>query len=130
MHGLEHVAIAVRSISKAAQLYTDILGLKLVETLQVPDEGIRIAVINAGGVNIELMEPLVEDSVVARFIQRRGEGIHHISFRVTDLNQRLKHVQEQGLELVFPQVRTSPRGYRYNFIHPKSANGVLIELTD
>jgi len=127
---LGHVAIATRRIDDVIRIYTEILGLDLTEWHNVEQEKIRVAVIKAGETAIELMEPTSPDSTVHKFIEKRGEGIHHIAFKTSEFDKLINNVRQSDVKLVFGENRTSPRGYRYNFIHPRSTGGVLIEITD
>jgi len=130
MSRLEHVAVATRSIDKAAAFYTRFLDLSPETVETFPDEQLRMAILRAGEVRIELMEPTSKSSTISRFLETRGEGLHHISFRSPRFDELITLLREEGVRLVYGEERRSVRGYRYNFIHPESTGGVLIEVTD
>ena len=127
---VDHIGIAVESIEKALHFYRDALGLYSGAIVEVPGEKVRVAMLAAGEPRVELIEATSEDSPVARFLSKHGEGMHHISFRVPDLAQAVERLQAAGARLVSGKIQTGAEGYRYVFIHPKSAGGVLIELIE
>jgi len=125
---VDHIAIAVRNLEEGLKIYRDLLGLKIMEVKVVEDEGVKIAFLDAGDLKVEVMEPLGKDTPVGRFLSKRGEGMHHIAFLVTDLDEILMKVKSFGLRLTG---EPKPReGGRYVFLHPKSTHGVLIELIE
>jgi len=125
---IHHIGIAVRDLGKALKFFSELLGLEVEGTVVVEEHGMRAAWLRAGPVKLELMEPLGAEGPVARFLERRGEGIHHIALSVRDIGAMCKALKEAGLELVYPEPKVAKDGSLYNFIHPKSAHGVLIEL--
>jgi len=125
---IHHIGIAVRDLGKALKFFSELLGLEVEGTVVVEEHGMRAAWLRAGPVKLELMEPLGAEGPVARFLERRGEGIHHIALSVRDIGAMCKALKEVGLELVYPEPKVAKDGSLYNFIHPKSAHGVLIEL--
>jgi len=127
---LDHVGIAVRSLAEALRPYVDGLGLTADRTEEVPGERVRVAFLPVGETRIELLEPTAEDSPIARFIQRRGEGIHHLCFQVADLEAALERLKRAGVPLVDESPRAGAGGSRIAFVHPGGTGGVLIELTE
>ena len=125
---LDHIGIAVKSLD-AAKIYQD-LGLQIDHVEDVKTQGVRTAFIRVGDSNLELLEPLSPDSPVAKFIEKRGEGIHHICFRVTDIESHLERLQQQGYRLINDAPVPGAHGCRVAFLHPAAGNGVLIELSE
>ncbi len=126
---IDHVAIAVRSIEAALEVYAAGLGLADWSMEEVPEQKTRVALLPIGGSRIELLEATAEDSPVASFIARRGEGLHHICLEVDDLAAALAKVKAAGMRLIDPAPRLGAGGRLIAFIHPTSASGVLIELS-
>ncbi len=127
---LDHLGIAVSDIDQRVSLYQELLGLELTRVETVASEGVRVAMLPAGRTRIELVEPLDEGSTVARFISKRGEGIHHICFQVGDLDLALSRFREAGLLPAGAGDRPGAEGSRVAFIHPKGTGGILIELRE
>jgi len=125
---LDHLGVAVRRIDDRLGLYRDLLGLDLQQIEEVAGEGVRLALLPAGRTRIELVEPLTDDSPVARFLAKRGEGIHHVCFEVDDLQGTLERLKEAGLQAAGAPGRPGAEGSRIAFLHPKGTGGVLIEL--
>lgn len=125
---LDHIGIAVKSLD-AARIYAD-LGLRVDHVENVATQGVKTAFIEVGDTNLELLEPLSADSPVAKFIDKRGEGIHHICFRVTDLESHLARLKKQGYRLINETPVPGAHGCRVAFLHPSAGNGVLIELSE
>ncbi len=128
--GLDHIAIAVSKLDEALQIYEKILGLKLEMVRVVEDQKVRAALFLAGETKIELLEPTAPESAVARFIQKRGEGIHHIALKVTNIEDFLKQLKEKGIALVDEKPKVGAEGGKIAFLHPKSLKNVLIELCE
>ncbi|HEY3176162.1 MAG TPA: methylmalonyl-CoA epimerase [Candidatus Polarisedimenticolia bacterium] len=127
---LDHLGIAVRSLQESLRFYADALGLSAEGLEEVAAEGVRIAFLQVGQSRIELLEPLGPDSTVARFLDKRGEGIHHICLRVERLEETLAGLRSRGVEIIEPAPRIGAGGRRIAFIHPRSASGVLVELVE
>lgn len=125
---IDHIGIVVNDIGEALIVYQQALGLTLAEIQDRPDQAVRIAFLPTGESGIELIQPVTSDSDVAKFLQRRGEGIHHICLEVGDIENALTDLRQKGLQLIDEMPRVSPEGDRFAFIHPKGAHGVLIEL--
>ena len=128
--GLDHIAIAVSQLDEALQIYEKILGLKLEKIRVVEDQKVRLAFLSAGETKIELLEPTTAESAVARFIEKRGEGIHHIALKVTDIEGFLEQLKEKGIVLIDEKPRVGAEGGKIAFLHPKSLKNVLIEICE
>ena len=127
--GLAHVGIAVRSLDPAVAAWTR-LGFTLESTEILESMHLRIAFLRGGSSMLELLEPTSPESAVARFLERRGEGIHHLSFLVPDIDAALRHASEAGLDLVDRSPRSGSHGTRIAFLHPRSLGGVLVEFCE
>lgn len=125
---LDHIGIAVRSIDEA-KIYKA-LGLVIDHVEDVETQGVKTAFLSVGDANIELLEPLSPQSGVAKFIEKRGEGIHHICLRVDNLEQHLERLKAQGFRLINEAPVPGAHGCRVAFLHPAAGNGVLIELSE
>lgn len=125
---LDHIGIAVRSID-AAKIY-EALGLTIDHVETVETQGVRTAFLSAGDANLELLEPTGADSPIAKFIEKRGEGIHHICLQVTNLEEHLVRLKAAGFRLVDEAPVPGAHGCRVAFLHPAAGNGVLIELSE
>jgi len=126
---LDHIGIAVRSIAEAGKLYAA-LGAAVSEIEEVAQEKVRVQMLQVGESRIELLEATEADSAVGRFLVKRGEGIHHIALRVADLGAALEKLKIEGVRLVSEAIQVGAGGHRYVFVHPSSANGVLLELVE
>jgi GTPase len=124
---LDHLGIAVKSIANSRKFY-EMLGLTVLHEESVEHEQVHTAMLPLGESRLELLQPLKEDSVIGRFIEKRGEGLHHIAVKVADADGMFATLQEKGVRLVSDQVRVGAGGHRYFFVHPSSAGGVLIEI--
>jgi methylmalonyl-CoA epimerase len=129
---LYHVAIAVRNIDEVEKLYETALGLKVTHREVVEEQGVKSSMLEPenGGTPVELLEPLSDNSPVSKFLEKRGEGIHHICFTVDNIESALKRLKEQGVQLIDESPRPGAYGAKVAFIHPKAMNGVLIELAE
>jgi methylmalonyl-CoA epimerase len=125
---LDHIGIAVKSLD-AAKIY-EALGLSIDHVEVVATQGVRTAFLSAGDSNIELLEPIGPDSTVAKFIEKRGEGIHHICFRVENIEEHLQSLKALGYRLINEAPVPGAHGCRVAFLHPAAGNGVLIELSE
>jgi methylmalonyl-CoA epimerase len=126
---LDHLGIAVRSIAAARSFY-ELLGLPVSVEQIVAHEHVKTAMLPAGSSRIELLEPTDDDSPVARFLAKRGEGLHHVALRVAGLDALFTRLQQQGVRLASDAVKIGVGGHRYFFVHPESTGGVLLELVE
>jgi len=125
---IDHIGIAVKSLEQRLPIWADALGLAVEGMETVSSEGVKIAFLLAGPSRIELLEPIDGSSAVARHLEKRGEGIHHLTLEVRDLDRALAQVRERGLTIVGGGARDGARGRRVAFLHPKDTGGVLVEL--
>ncbi|HJX30130.1 MAG TPA: methylmalonyl-CoA epimerase [Thermoanaerobaculia bacterium] len=126
---IEHVGIAVRSIEEARKMY-EALGLQVTEIEDVPHEGVRVAMIPCGESRIELLEPISEDSPVAKFLEKRGPGVHHLCLASNDVRADDAKLREAGFQVLRPEPTRGAGGCWVQFVHPKSTGGVLLELSE
>ena len=124
---INHIAIVVKDIDQALAVYRDALGLPLEHVAEEPAEAVKVAYLPTESGEVELIQPTTADSGVAKYLAKKGEGLHHICLEVDSLETAVRQMSERGLQ-VLGQVRTNQRGDKYIFVHPKSAHGVLIEL--
>ncbi len=127
---LEHIGIAVRSLDTALRFYRETLGLALTGIETIPAEKVRVALLPLGETRLELLEATAEDSPIARFLARRGEGIHHIALGVTGLDAHLRQLEAAGVRVLPGKGEYGASGHRYAFLHPESCGGVLVELVE
>lgn len=125
---IDHVAIVVRSLDEALGFYRDGLGLDVAERREVPEEGVEIVSLSLARGRIELMRPLGDEGGVARFLEKRGEGLHHICLIVDDIVAAMEQLRHGGADLITSEPQVGADGTRYAFVHPRSAHGVLLEL--
>ena len=126
---IDHIAVVVEDIERALSLFRDTLGLELSHTETIPKQGVKIAFLPVGESKIELLEPLNADTNVAKFLAKRGGGMHHICLEVEDIDAALADLKEKGVRLINKTAVAGAHG-RVAFIHPKSTHGVLIELLE
>lgn len=127
MH-VDHIGIATYQLDDALAVWRDALGLQVESTEEVIEQGVRIAMLAAGETHIELLEPLSKTSPVGKFLEKRGPGIHHVAIRVNDIRASLASLKDKGARLIDETPRTGAGGCLVAFVHPASANGVLLEL--
>ena len=127
---LEHVGIAVADLDEAVGMYRTALGMEPDEIVDVPERGMRIAFFTLGEIQLELLASTREDSNIARFLETRGPGMHHLAFLVDDVADALERLREQGVRLIDEQPKRGGRGNRIAFLHPKALGGVLVELCE
>ena len=128
---IEHLGIAVKSLEEAIPYYENVLGLKCYAIEEVADQKVKTAFFMVGETKIELLEPTSEESTIAKFIEKRGEGIHHLAFKIEDgVANALAEVEEQGIRLIDKAPRKGAEGLDIAFLHPKSTLGVLTELCE
>lgn len=128
MHKIEHVAIAVKSLDQAIPLYERLLGTPCYKKEQVVSENVNTAFFRTGESKIELLESTDENGVINRFIEKKGEGIHHIAFAVVDINKEIERLKNEGFEFISETPKLGADQKLICFLHPKNTNGVLIEL--
>ncbi|HWD89239.1 MAG TPA: methylmalonyl-CoA epimerase [Mucilaginibacter sp.] len=128
MNKIEHIGIAVKDIQSAGKLYEILLNTPVYKTEEVESEGVKTAFLRSGSNKIELLEATSADSPVSKFIEKRGEGIHHIAFDVDDIESEMERLKNEGFILLNETPKPGADNKLVCFVHPKSANGVLIEL--
>ena len=126
---LNHIAIAVRSLREHTRFYRDVLNLEYVGTEVVEDQKVRLAVFRVGEVQIELLEPMEPDSPISAFIEKRGEGIHHLCYQVDDIEAQIAELKKKQVRMIDDEPRSGAHGSKIAFLHPKSSAKVLTELT-
>ncbi|MGB9678925.1 MAG: methylmalonyl-CoA epimerase [Thermoanaerobacteraceae bacterium] len=127
---IDHIGIAVKSIEEAAKFYEDVMGLKIKDIEIVEEQKVKTAFIPIGEGEFELLESTSEDGPIAKFIEKKGEGIQHIALRVENIEQKLKDLKAKGIKLIDEVPRYGAGGAKIAFIHPKSTNGILLELCE
>lgn len=125
---IDHIAIVVTSISQVKSFYEDALGLKISCIEEMPERGIKTAFIELGVTKIELIEPLHDNSEVSKFLKTRGPGLHHIALKTPDIKAMETKLRTHKTELIYNEARNGAHNTMVNFIHPKSAGGVLVEI--
>lgn len=125
---INHIAIVVEDIEESLAFWRDQLGLTLDHMETVSSQGVKIAFLPVGGSEVELVQPLDEESGVARYLRKRGPGLHHLCFEVEDIAAKLQELKEEGVRLIDEDPLVLEDGRKMAFLHPKSASGVLIEL--
>lgn len=125
---ISHIAIVVPDLEEAMSFWVEILGLPLTHVEHVPDQDVDVAFLPSGESEIELLEPVSEESGVSRFMQKRGPGMHHICFEVDDIDAMLKRMKDSGIPLINEQPTIGTGGKKIAFVHPKGTGGVLVEL--
>jgi methylmalonyl-CoA/ethylmalonyl-CoA epimerase len=125
---IDHIGIATRGIEDASKFYRDALGLAVVDTEEVTEQKVRVAMLPIGESRIELLEATSEDSPIARFLEKRGPGIHHIAVEVEDIRGALANLRQKGARLIDEEPRKGAGGCLVAFVHPSSTGGVLLEL--
>lgn len=127
---INHIAIAVENLDEEIKRYRDILGLEFHGTEEVVEQKVRTAFFDVGGVHIELLEPTSPDSPISKFLEKKGQGIHHIAFQVGDIVQTIETMKERGVRMLDEEPRNGANRTRIAFAHPKSLGGVLTEFTE
>lgn len=127
---VDHIGIAVSNLDEAVKLYSEVLGLELHGTEVVEEQKVKVAFLPVGDTEVELLESTSPDGPIAKFIEAKGQGIQHIAFKVDDIEAALAEMKEKGLRLIDEKPRYGAGGARIAFLHPKSTNGVLIELCE
>jgi len=125
---IDHIGIAVKSLDEAVKFYEETLGIKCEKIEEVPTQKVKTAFFDVGGVHLELLEPTTEDSPIAQFLQRNGEGVHHIAYFCDDIVAQLAKAKETGCKLINEEPVPGAGGKKVAFLHPKSTHGVLTEF--
>ncbi|HMA62112.1 MAG TPA: methylmalonyl-CoA epimerase [bacterium] len=125
---INHIGIAVKSLDEQIPFYRDILKLKLEGTEEVPDQKVKVAMFQVGEVRIELLEPTSEKSPIARFIDKKGEGMHHIAYESDDIEKEIEQAADQGIQMIDKEPRDGAHNTKIAFMHPKSTGKVLTEI--
>jgi methylmalonyl-CoA/ethylmalonyl-CoA epimerase len=129
LNKIEHIGIAVKDIKTVSKFYTDVFGCQISEETEIPERKLRIAFVEISGVKLEFLMPTDKESVVAKYIDKKGEGIHHICFELDDVEKAISELKQKGVELV-DKLRMGAEGKKIVFLQPKSVFGVLIELKE
>nr|WP_078379906.1 methylmalonyl-CoA epimerase [Sutcliffiella halmapala] len=127
---INHIGIAVKSIETALPFYTETLGLTFETVEHVASQRVRVAFIHAGNCKIELLEPTSPESAVAKFIEKRGEGIHHVALSVDNIEERIQEMVDKGIAMIDSTSRVGAGGANIAFMHPKASGGVLVEFCE
>lgn len=127
---VDHIGIAVQSLEATLPFYTEVLKLELKGIEEVESEGVKVAFLQVGETKIELLEPLHEDSPIAKHIEKRGEGIHHIALRTDSIDEEMEHIRSKGIKMINEKPKTGAGGSLVAFMHPKSTGKVLYELCE
>ena len=128
MTKVDHIGIATGSIEEGLAVWRDVLGLKVDSTEEVTEQGVKVCMLAVGDTHVELLEPLSAETAVGKFLAKRGPGMHHIAIEVADLNASLAELKNKGARLIDETPRVGAGGCLVAFVHPSSANGVLLEL--
>lgn len=130
-NGVDHVGVAVKSLDEAVKAYRDVLGFKLEGIHVLAERKVRVAFLTTGGqTNVELLEPLNSESTIAKFLETRGEGIHHFAMKVKNIEAALAEYKKKGVALIDETPKAGAGGAKIAFVHPKSTQGVLLELCE
>jgi methylmalonyl-CoA/ethylmalonyl-CoA epimerase len=127
---IDHVGVAVSDLDSATALYVGTLGMPMAHRERVDSQGVEAALLDVGDGHVELLQPLGADTAVGKFIERRGEGLHHVAYAVEDIEATLERLRGAGLELIDEQPRVGIRGSRVAFVHPKATGSVLTEIVE
>jgi methylmalonyl-CoA/ethylmalonyl-CoA epimerase len=127
---IDHVGVAVSDLDRAIALYEETFGMPLVHRETVEEQGVEAVLLDVGDGHVELLSPLGPDTVVGKFVEKRGEGLHHVAYRVDDIDAVLAELKDAGVDLIDSDARIGIRRSRVAFLHPKSTGGVLTELVE
>jgi methylmalonyl-CoA/ethylmalonyl-CoA epimerase len=127
---VDHIGIAVKNLDETLKFYTDILGLECQGTEVVEDQKVRVAFLPIGDTEVELLESTSEDGPIAKFIEKNGEGVQHIAFKVDNIEEAIQHMLDKGMQMIDQKPRYGAGGAKIAFVHPKSSNRVLVELSE
>lgn len=129
VRNISHIGIAVKNLDLSCETFSKLLNLNQAGREEVKDQGVKIAFFHVGGTSLELTESTTPSSPISKFIEKRGEGVHHISLVVEDIHAELDRLKSEGFQLIDEKPRVGAGGYLIAFLHPKSTNGVLIEIS-
>lgn len=127
---VDHIGIAVKNLDEALKFYEDTLGIKCESIEVVEDQKVRVAFLPIGDTEVELLESTSDDGAVAKFIEKRGEGVQHIAYRVDNIEEAIEEMKAKGIRMIDEEPRYGAGGAKIAFLHPKSTFGVLIELCE
>ncbi len=127
---VDHIGIAVKNLDESIKFYQDILGLELQGTEVVDEQKVRVAFLPVGDTEIELLESTSEDGPIAKFIEKNGEGVQHIAFKVDNIEEAIEYMLSKGMKMIDEKQRYGAGGAKIAFVHPKSSNRVLVELSE
>ncbi|RKD20940.1 methylmalonyl-CoA epimerase [Caminicella sporogenes DSM 14501] len=127
---VDHIGIAVKNLDETLKFYTEALGLELHGTETVEEQKVKVAFLPVGDTEVELLESTSPDGPIAKFIEKKGEGIQHIAFRVENIEEAIEYMKEKGFRMIDEKPRYGAGGAKIAFMHPKSSHGVLVELTE
>lgn len=127
---LDHIGIAVKDLEDALPFWRDVLGLELAGTEVVEEQKVKVAFLPVGDTEVELLESTAPDGPVARFIEKNGEGIQHLAFRVENIEEGIAYMKEKGMRMIDEEPRYGAGGAKIAFVHPKSSKGILVELSE
>ncbi|AND41351.1 MULTISPECIES: methylmalonyl-CoA epimerase [Cytobacillus] len=127
---VDHIGIAVRSLDEALPFYIEVLQLEFLGIEEVDSQGVKVAFIKAGETKLELLEPTSEESPIAKFIEKRGEGLHHVALGVDSIQERINQMKEQGIRMLQNEPKIGAGGAQVAFMHPKSTGGILYEFCE
>ena len=127
---VDHIGIAVKNLDAALKFYQDILGLECIDTEVVEEQKVKVAFLPIGDTEVELLESTDEDGPIAKFIEKKGEGIQHVAFRVDNIEEAIEHMKSKDVRMIDEKPRYGAGGARIAFCHPKSTGGILVELSE
>ena len=127
---IDHIGLAVADLESAIELHTQTYGMPLVHRETIAEQGVEAVLLDVGENHVELLRPLADDTPVGRFLEKRGPGLHHVAYQVTDVEATLAQLRDQGVRLIDETPRTGIRGSRVAFLHPSASGGVLTELVE
>jgi len=125
---INHIGIAVTSLEKQIPFYRDVLGLKYLGSEEVLDQKVKVAIFEVGEVKIELLEPTSQDSSIAKYLEKKGDGIHHIAYETDGIINEIEHMEDSGIQMLDKTARDGAHGTKIAFLHPKSSGRVLTEI--
>jgi methylmalonyl-CoA epimerase len=127
---IDHIGVAVEDLDAGIALYEGTFAMPLVHRETVESQGVEAVLLDVGDAHVELLRPLGADTAVAKFLEKRGQGLHHVAYRVPDIDAALRRLDEAGVELIDAEARSGIRGSRVAFLHPRATGGVLTELVE